>query len=175
MQAPDAAEVLLRDSRHGRKNGRGFYVYEKGKKKDVDHAVYDLLGGKARGRTKIPRDEVRERVVLQMVNEAARCLEEGIIRSPRDGDVGAVFGLGAFRHFAAGRSVTSTLSGRGPSSDACGTTRRRSVIALRRRRYWWRTPRVGSRFIRIVILGRQFSPTRAVPAYRTVSAFHGFP
>lgn len=94
MHAPEAMDGLLRDGRQGRKNGRGFYVYEKGKKKGVDSTIYDLLGGKARGRTRIPRDEVRERVVLQMLNEAVRCLDDGIIRSPRDGDIGAVFGLG---------------------------------------------------------------------------------
>jgi 3-hydroxyacyl-CoA dehydrogenase/enoyl-CoA hydratase/3-hydroxybutyryl-CoA epimerase len=94
MQAPDAMDSLVRDSRLGRKNGRGLYVYAKGKKLGADPTVYDLLGGKKRGRPRIARDEIRERVSLQMVNEAVRCLDEGILRSPRDGDIGAVFGLG---------------------------------------------------------------------------------
>ena len=29
-----------------------------------------------------------------MLNEAARALDEGVVRSPRDGDVGAIFGIG---------------------------------------------------------------------------------
>jgi 3-hydroxyacyl-CoA dehydrogenase/enoyl-CoA hydratase/3-hydroxybutyryl-CoA epimerase len=37
---------------------------------------------------------VAERLSVLMLNEAARALEEGIVRSPRDGDIGAIFGIG---------------------------------------------------------------------------------
>jgi 3-hydroxyacyl-CoA dehydrogenase/enoyl-CoA hydratase/3-hydroxybutyryl-CoA epimerase len=92
MKAPGSLSDIVKAGRLGRKNGKGFYTYG-GKKKEVDETAYDLLPG-GRGRKAFAHDEIRERVVLQMVNEAIRCLGEGILRSARDGDVGAVFGLG---------------------------------------------------------------------------------
>ena len=80
--------------RTGRKGKKGFYKYdEKGKKGGVDPSVYELLPTGSR-RAEVPADEIQRRCVLAMVNEAVRCLHEGILRSPRDGDVGAVFGIG---------------------------------------------------------------------------------
>jgi 3-hydroxyacyl-CoA dehydrogenase/enoyl-CoA hydratase/3-hydroxybutyryl-CoA epimerase len=92
MMPPGTLEKIVESGRLGRKNKRGFYTYG-GKEKHVDEAVYDLLPG-GRARRTIAPEEIQERMVLQMVNEAIRCLGEGILRSPRDGDVGAVFGLG---------------------------------------------------------------------------------
>ena len=43
---------------------------------------------------KLSGDQIALRCVVQMLNEAVRCLEEGIISSARDGDIGAIFGIG---------------------------------------------------------------------------------
>ncbi|AVQ86969.1 fatty acid oxidation complex subunit alpha FadJ [Plesiomonas shigelloides] len=93
--APDAFSALLKDDRKGRKNGRGFYLYGKKMrkgKKQPDTSVYKVLG--VQPSTNQDPQELAERCVLMMLNEAARCLDEGIIRSPRDGDIGAIFGIG---------------------------------------------------------------------------------
>jgi 3-hydroxyacyl-CoA dehydrogenase/enoyl-CoA hydratase/3-hydroxybutyryl-CoA epimerase len=96
LAAPSAMDALVRDGRLGRKAKKGFYKYdpETGKKlKEIDESVYELLpGGKTR--KSIDPKQMADRVALQMVNEALRCLGEGILRSPRDGDIGAIFGLG---------------------------------------------------------------------------------
>ena len=42
----------------------------------------------------MPAVQIQQRTVLAMLNEAARCLSDEILRSARDGDVGAVFGIG---------------------------------------------------------------------------------
>jgi 3-hydroxyacyl-CoA dehydrogenase/enoyl-CoA hydratase/3-hydroxybutyryl-CoA epimerase len=87
-------QAVAASGRLGRKGGKGFYRYDaSGKKGAVDASVYELLPTGTR-RMVMPVDEMQQRTVLAMVNEAARCLEEGVLRSPRDGDVGAVFGIG---------------------------------------------------------------------------------
>ena len=86
--------AVVEAGRLGRKGKSGFYLYDAdGKKGEVDPSVYALVPGGAQRGEVVTRD-IQRRLVLAMVNEAARCLEEGIIRGPRDGDVGAVFGIG---------------------------------------------------------------------------------
>ncbi|MBA3889248.1 MAG: fatty acid oxidation complex subunit alpha FadJ [Gemmatimonadaceae bacterium] len=93
MAPSDAMRKVVESGRTGRKGGKGFYLYgSNGKKGDVDTSIYEVMGG--RERRDIEASEVVERCVLAMVNEAARCLEGGILRSARDGDIGAVFGIG---------------------------------------------------------------------------------
>jgi 3-hydroxyacyl-CoA dehydrogenase/enoyl-CoA hydratase/3-hydroxybutyryl-CoA epimerase len=83
---------MVKAGRLGRKAGKGFYRYAGGKKGGVDSAVYELLGTQPNGG---PRPaEIIQRLVLVMLNEAARAAGEGIVRSPRDGDLGAIFGFG---------------------------------------------------------------------------------
>ncbi|MFL9593010.1 fatty acid oxidation complex subunit alpha FadJ [Aeromonas schubertii] len=95
FQAPAAFDKLLQADRKGRKNGKGFYLYGKAAKKgkkQVDESVYDLLGLKPVA--KLPKAEIAERCMLMMLNEAAIALDAGVIASPRDGDIGAIFGIG---------------------------------------------------------------------------------
>jgi 3-hydroxyacyl-CoA dehydrogenase/enoyl-CoA hydratase/3-hydroxybutyryl-CoA epimerase len=94
MAPPSGVERLVEDQRFGKKNSRGFYDYtgKKKGKREVDGSVYAVLG--VQPNKEMSSGDIAERCALQMVNEAAHCLGEGILRSARDGDIGAVFGLG---------------------------------------------------------------------------------
>ena len=99
-QRPDfkVSKTLLEISKagyKGRKNKKGFYKYDENGKKvsgQVDPNIYSFYGGNAR--KKFDANEIHMRCGMSMVNEAALCLEEGIIENPLDGDIGAIFGLG---------------------------------------------------------------------------------
>ena len=88
----DAIGKMLADQRMGRKNGKGFYRYEHGKKSGVDSQVYRLLGVTPSDR--VSPQTIEQRLVYAMLNEAAMAAGEGVVRSPRDGDIGAIFGIG---------------------------------------------------------------------------------
>ncbi|HIE5386885.1 TPA: fatty acid oxidation complex subunit alpha FadJ [Enterobacter cancerogenus] len=87
--------AILKDDRKGRKNGRGFYLYgAKGRKskKQVDPSVYGLIS--VTGQGKLSAVQCAERCVMMMLNEAARCFDDQVVKNARDGDIGAVFGIG---------------------------------------------------------------------------------
>jgi 3-hydroxyacyl-CoA dehydrogenase/enoyl-CoA hydratase/3-hydroxybutyryl-CoA epimerase len=88
---------MIETGRLGRKNGRGFYRYREGHKAGPDDAVYRLLG--ARPVEGADTARVERRLIYAMLNEAAMAFAEGVVRSARDGDIGALFGIGfpAFR------------------------------------------------------------------------------
>jgi 3-hydroxyacyl-CoA dehydrogenase/enoyl-CoA hydratase/3-hydroxybutyryl-CoA epimerase len=102
LSPPPLMARLVADDRKGKKNERGFYLYgarakAKGKGKHVDETVYAALGLSVpdpKAKPPVAVEEIQMRCALAFVNEALRCLGEGVLRSARDGDIGAIFGLG---------------------------------------------------------------------------------
>jgi 3-hydroxyacyl-CoA dehydrogenase/enoyl-CoA hydratase/3-hydroxybutyryl-CoA epimerase len=92
-----AVDAMVAAGRLGRKSGRGFYQYRGGHKAGPDPEAYTALGVKPQ--EDAFTDRIERRLVYAMLNEAAIASAEGVVRSPRDGDVGALFGIGfpAFR------------------------------------------------------------------------------
>jgi len=93
---PSGLARLEDDGRLGRRAGRGFFVWENAERRP-DASVYGLLPGGGDRRT-VDIHEIRDRVLFALLNEAVLCFEEGILRSPRDGDIGAVLGFGFPSH-----------------------------------------------------------------------------
>lgn len=83
---------VVQGGRLGAKNGRGFYRYKDRRRAGPDPEVVRMAG--APGPRDLPVETLQERMVLAMVNEAAVCLEDAVVREPRDLDLAMVMGTG---------------------------------------------------------------------------------
>jgi 3-hydroxyacyl-CoA dehydrogenase/enoyl-CoA hydratase/3-hydroxybutyryl-CoA epimerase len=91
MHLPAVIGRMLAAGLLGKKSGRGFYLHEKGKAEPNPDAVKYREPGAASGPDRMA---MQRRMVLLMVNEAARCLEEKVVAEPADVDFGMILGTG---------------------------------------------------------------------------------
>jgi 3-hydroxyacyl-CoA dehydrogenase/enoyl-CoA hydratase/3-hydroxybutyryl-CoA epimerase len=89
-----ALAALGNTNRLGRKGGAGFYQYENGREKGVDASIYEVLGSVVPPAGAFDEKEIRTRLLLPMVNEAARLLQERIARTAADVDLAMIMGTG---------------------------------------------------------------------------------
>ena len=94
-----ALDVMYEAKRFGQKNGVGFYKYEtdpKGKPvKKPDPQSYELIKAvQPKGTVDMSEEEIVDRLMLPMLIETARCLEEGIVESAQEADMGLIMGVG---------------------------------------------------------------------------------
>lgn len=91
LEPPAGFDLLVTPLRRGRKSDRGFYVYDE-PGRPVDETVYGCFHD--RPATAPSEAAIQQRLVLTFCNEAAWALSEGVLASPDDGDLGAIYGLG---------------------------------------------------------------------------------
>lgn len=93
LPLPAWLDVMVDENRLGKKTGLGYYRWQKGKRKEVDSEVYERLGVPGDVEDPDPRHIV-DRMVLPMVDEAARCLDEGVVSGPDKVDLAMILGTG---------------------------------------------------------------------------------
>jgi len=95
MKPPAVMDLIVAEKRFGKKTGKGIYIYsEGGKKREEDPTLGAKLGVPSAPATAVSDDDIVKRLVYVMINEAARCLEEEVVREAADVDVGMIFGTG---------------------------------------------------------------------------------
>ena len=91
-------DLMVEAGRLGQKSGSGYYKYEqdrKGKPKKVkDPEAYDIIKPAVQETREHSDEEIIERHMLPMIIETARCLEQGIVDTAPEADMGLIMGIG---------------------------------------------------------------------------------
>jgi 3-hydroxyacyl-CoA dehydrogenase/enoyl-CoA hydratase/3-hydroxybutyryl-CoA epimerase/enoyl-CoA isomerase len=87
-------EALVAAGRLGRKSGSGFYEYPDGNRGKPSPAAYEVLRAEPKDFRPFPQDQIESRLALPMVNEAAFCLEDGVVGGPAKLDLAMILGTG---------------------------------------------------------------------------------
>merc|ERR1711871_1431346 len=91
----DAMSSMIEKGWLGKKTGKGFFVHPEGKgKKTIHKEAEDFLQQFKVQDLGLSKEEQQMRIITRFTNEAVLCLQEGIVATPLDGDVGMVFGTG---------------------------------------------------------------------------------
>ncbi|CDZ81771.1 Fatty acid oxidation complex subunit alpha [Candidatus Rubidus massiliensis] len=90
---PKILELLNQDKLYGKKVGKGFYIYN-GKESRPNPEVDTLLEKARTPGDPLSDQDIIDRVIFLMVNEASQCLDEGVVNSPSDLDMGLIMGTG---------------------------------------------------------------------------------
>lgn len=92
--APFNAKIIAA-GRLGKKNGKGMYEYGEsgGRKKELNPEIYKILGVEPHA-GKVSGEEIVDRCILPMINEASRCLEEQVVATAAEVDLGMIMGTG---------------------------------------------------------------------------------
>ena len=93
-----AVDVMYEANRLGQKNGKGFYVYETDKrgkpKKVVDPQSYELLKPIVSEQRELTDEDIINYMMIPLCLETVRCLEDGIVDSAAEADMGLIYGIG---------------------------------------------------------------------------------
>ena len=93
-----AMDVMFDAKRYGQKNNVGFYQYgldKKGKlKKTSDPSAHKLVASVRQAEIELSDDDIINRLMLPLCLETIRCLEDGIVASAAEADLGLIYGVG---------------------------------------------------------------------------------
>ncbi len=92
MQPPALMEKVSQDKRYGKKTGKGIYNYPGGKQQ-VDSGLFGRIGVQENNGA-VSEEMIQKRCIYVMINEAARCVEDQLVRDVSDIDIGMIFGTG---------------------------------------------------------------------------------